>query len=493
MASTNPDPHPLPGTAPAPARQASAPAPAPAPERSGRIEAHGIDLIPESERRGRPRDLFAVWAAANVNYLSLVIGGALVLMGLSLWQALAVLVAGNLFWLLTGLLATSGPAAGAPSEVITRALYGVLGNRVNNAVGGWLVSVCYFALNLAAAATAAFALVERAGLTAGTGVKVAVILLIAVLTLAISVYGHAMIMRLYLPITLVLTAAFAVVAVAVARHADLSYHPARPLTGTALWAALIAGTTMTASGPLSYTTSADFSRYLPRTASRRAVTGWTALGAFLPSLLVSSLGALAATAVDMTDPQTALQGILPGWFTPVFLLALVLGTIAANALTAYSAGLALQAVGLRIRRSVSVLFDGTAAVALTLYGLLVSRFLDTVSNALQVIVVLIGPLMAVYATDVLLRRGRYDGAALRDESPGGPFWYTGGFNPAGALALLTGVAAAALCVDTLYTGPVAAALGGLDLSLPAGMLVSAALYALLMRTDEGVRAARSGG
>ncbi|MGW3377830.1 hypothetical protein, partial [Streptomyces hydrogenans] len=26
------------------------------------------------------------------------------------------------------------------------ALYGVLGNRVNNAVGGWLVSVCYFAV-----------------------------------------------------------------------------------------------------------------------------------------------------------------------------------------------------------------------------------------------------------------------------------------------------------------------------------------------------------
>ncbi|MDK9498151.1 cytosine permease [Streptomyces katrae] len=482
MASKHPDPQPAPGGAPEPAR--------PGPERAGRVEAHGIDRIPESERHGRPRDLFAVWAAANVNYLGLVIGGALVLMGLSLWQALAVILVGNLFWLLTGLLATSGPAAGAPSEVITRALYGVLGNRLNNAVGGWLVSVCYFALNLAAASTAAFALVEQAGLTADTGVEVAVILLIAALTLAISVYGHAMIMKLYLPITLALTAAFAVVAVVVAGHADLSYRPAEPLSGTALWTALLAGTTLIASAPLSYTTSADFSRYLPRTASRTAVAGWTALGAFLPSVLVSALGAFAATAVDMTDPQKALQPLLPGWFTPVFLLALVLGTIAVNALTAYSAGLALQAVGLRIRRSVSVLFDGAVAVALTLYGLLVSRFLDTVSNALQVIVVLIGPLMAVYATDVLLRRGRYDGAALCDETPAGPFWYTGGVNRAGALALLAGVAAAALCVNTLYTGPVAGVLGGVDLSLPAGMLVSASLYAALMRHDPAVRAAR---
>ncbi|MFF1509503.1 purine-cytosine permease family protein [Streptomyces sp. NPDC058326] len=482
MASTIPDPHPG-----SPGAQVTAPTA----DRPGRIEAHGIDHIPETERHGHPRELFSVWAAANVNYLSLVIGGALVLMGLSLGQALAVIVIGNLFWLLTGLLATSGPAAGAPSEVITRAMYGVLGNRVNNAVGGWLVSVCYFALNLAAAATAAFALVEKAGLTANTPVKAAVIVVIAALTLAISVYGHALIIKLYLPITLALAGAFTVVAFAVLRHADFSYAPEASLTGVDLWALLVAGTAMIASGPLSYTTSADFSRYLPRTASRKAVIGWTALGAFVPSVVVCALGALAATAVDMTDPQTALQEILPGWFVPVFLLALVLGTIAINALTAYSAGLALQAVGLRIRRSVSVLFDGAAAVALTLYGLLVSNFLDTVSNALQVIVVLTGPLMAIYATDVLLRRGRYDGLQLSDETSGSPFWYTGGINPAGALALVVGLTSAALCVNTLYTGPVATALGGVDLSLPVGMIVSAALYALLMRNDRTLLAARA--
>ncbi|MET9379327.1 cytosine permease [Streptomyces sp. NPDC002992] len=483
MASTIPDPHPR-------TDDASGAAP-PASGRAGRIEAHGVDHIPDSERHGRPRELFSVWAAANVNYLSLIIGGALVLMGLSLWQSLAVIVVGNLFWLLTGLLATSGPAAGAPSEVITRSLYGVIGNRFNNAIGGWLVSVCYFALNLAAAAAAAFALVEKAGITTNTPVKVVVVVVIAALTLVISVYGHGMIMKLYLPITLVLAAAFAVVAFAVAGHADFAYRPAEPLTGVELWAVLVAGVTMIASGPLSYTTSADFSRYLPRTAPRKGIVGWTAFGAFLPSVLTCALGAVAATAVDMTDPQTGLERILPGWFHPVFLLALVLGTIAINALTAYSAGLALQAVGLRIRRSLSVIVDGVVAVALTLYGLLASSLLDTVSNALQLAVVLTGPLMAVYATDIVLRRGRYDGAALSDETPNSPFWYTGGVNGAGALALGAGVAAATLSVNTLYAGPVADALGGVDVSLPVGMVVSAAVYAVLMRKHATVRAARA--
>ncbi|MEU9440193.1 cytosine permease [Streptomyces sp. NPDC048304] len=448
--------------------------------RAGGIEAHGIDHIPDAERRGRPRELFSVWAAANVNYLSLVVGGALVLMGLSLWQALAVIVAGNLFWLLTGLLAVSGPAAGAPSEVITRAMYGVLGNRVNNAVTGWTISVCYFALNLAAAATAAFSLVARTGLPVNTAVKALVVVVIAALTLAISVWGHAAIIRLYMPITLALTAVFAVVGFVVVRHADFGYVPDRPLTGTPLWAALLAGVALIASGPLSYTTSADFSRYLPRTASARAVAGWTALGGFLASVLVCGIGALAASAVDMSDPESSLQLLLPGWFRPLFLLALVLGTVALDALTAYSAGLALQAVGIGIRRSRSVLVDGTVSVCLTLYALLVSDFLDTVGNVLQLTVVLLGPSTAVYATDIVLRRNRYDGLALGDESRTGPFWYTGGFNPAGVLALGAGVAAAAVCVDSVYTGPVAA-LGGVDLALPAGLVVTSAVYAVLAR------------
>ncbi|GAA3490800.1 purine-cytosine permease family protein [Streptomyces cremeus] len=455
--------------------------PRPPSERAVRVEAHGIDHIADGERHGHPRRLFSVWAAANVSYLNLVTGGALILMGLSLGQALAVIVAGNLLWLLTGLLATSGPAAGTPSEVITRAIYGVLGNRVNNAIVGWLISVCYFAINLAAAASAAFALVEMAGVTANIFVKVVVVIVIAALTLTIGVYGHAMIMKLYLPITLALAAVFAVVAVAVFQHTDYAYTPAEPLSGAALWAVLIGGFTLIGSGPLSYTTSADFSRYLPRTTSPRAVVGWTALGGFLPGAAVGCLGALAATTVDMADPQAGLRQILPGWFGPVLLLALVLGTIAINALTSYSAGLALQAVGIRIRRSRSVVVDGLAAVALTLYGLLTAGFLDTVNHMLELTVVIVGPAMAVYATDIVLRRNRYDGRALLDESPGGPYWFTGGFNPAGTVALAAGVVVAALCVNNLYTGPIARALGGIDLALPAGLVVSALLYAVLAR------------
>jgi purine-cytosine permease-like protein len=199
--------------------------------------------------------------------------------------------------------------------------------------------------------------------------------------------------------------------------------------------------------------------------------------------MFTALGAVAGTTLDMADPQAALEGILPSWFKPVFLLAVVLGAIANNAMTAYSSGLALQAIGVRIRRSRSVALDGGLGVALTLYALLVSNFLDTVNNVLQLMVALMGPTIAIYAADVLWRRNRYDGHELSDESKDSPFWFSGGVNWAGATALVVGAVAAGLCVDAppLWTGPIADALGGTDLSLPVGIILGAGIYLLLLR------------
>ena len=87
---------------------------APAADRAGHVEQHGIDVIPASDRHGRPRELFWVWMSANVNYLYFVLGGVLVLLGLSIWEALAVTVIGNLWWAAVGWLAVSGPASGTP-------------------------------------------------------------------------------------------------------------------------------------------------------------------------------------------------------------------------------------------------------------------------------------------------------------------------------------------------------------------------------------------
>ncbi|MDL9978528.1 purine-cytosine permease family protein [Microbacterium sp. ASV49] len=449
-----------------------------------RVETHGIDWIPNAERHGRARDLFAVWAAPNVNFLAVVIGATLVVMGLSLWEALACIVIGNLFSIITGIVAASGPAAGTPSEVITRTMYGIRGNKVNVAIAGWLISVCYLAINWAAATTVLVGLLGRIGVPSNGWTIAISAIVIAAVTMYISVYGHGLIMRLYQPLALVLAIIFAVMAFFVVSGAHWSFAPAKPVGGIDLIAMMAAGIALVASSPLSYTNSADFARYLPATTRVRDVATWTAAGMILPGILATFVGVLAASAVDMTSPEAGLEKFLPAWFAPIFLISVIVGTIANNAMTAYSSGLALQAIGIKLPRTRTVLVDGTVGVIMTLFALLVFNFLDSVSNALQLSVTILGPVMGVYLADMLWRRNRYDGIALTDEKRGSTFWFNGGVHVAGAVAVLVGIAASLMCSATLvFTGPIAAAMGGIDLSVPVGLVVPFVLYLLIVRAS----------
>ncbi len=454
--------------------------PVPTTDRAGQVEQHGIDFIPAAERHGRARELFAVWAMSNVTYLYIVLGGTMILLGLNVWQAMAVIVGGNLFWALVGLLAVSGPSSGTPSGVVARSMFGVRGNRVNVAIVGWMIAVSYEAINLIVGALAGFAFVEQIGLTASMPVKLTIVVATAVVTLAISVYGHATIVRVSSWFALGLVACCAILAVFVVQHADLHYVATDAPHGTALWAAACVGLTIIASGPLSWGSGADYARYLPETTSPRATAAWTALGGFAPAVLLGALGVLAGTAVDMTDPQSALAAILPGWFYPVFLLAIVVGSITNNVLTAYSSGLSLQAVGVKASRAFTVFFDGVVGVSLALYALFVSNFMETVNSILELSVSLLGPSLAIYGADIILRRNRYDGQALHDESPSSPVWYRNGVNWCGVTAQVIGTSLALLCVNTtIFMGPVAGALGGADLSVLVGPVVGSASYVAL--------------
>jgi NCS1 family nucleobase:cation symporter-1 len=94
--------------------------------------------------------------------------------------------------------------------------------------------------------------------------------------------------------------------------------------------------------------------------------------------------------------------------------------------------------------------------------------ISILNNILELTVAFLGPALAIYGIDILLRRNRYNGAELHDETPRSRFWYWRGVNPAGATAMIAGTAAALLCINTaIYVSPVAR------------LVVGAALYATL--------------
>ena len=446
-------------------------------DRPGQIETRGVDVVPDAERHGRAIELLPVWLASNTAYLYIILGGTMMLLGLTVWQAIAVVVAGNLFWVLAGVLAISGPAAGTPSVVITRAIYGTRGNRVLGAGLTWVTCVAFEAINLAIGTLSAFALAQYAGLDVTTPVKWLILIAVGSATFTISIFGHATIVRLSWIFSVLLGGSMLILSAFVFAHGNFHYHPADPLRGKALVAAMFGGLTIIASGPLSWATGADYARYLPRNTSRIQIAGWTALGGAVPAILLGIVGVVAGSVVNMTDPQLAMKAILPSWFYVAFLVALVIGSITNNVLTSYSSGLALQSAGLRASRARSVFLDALIGGGLCAYAIFASSFLTAMNNALELSVTYLGPGMAIYAADVWLRRNKYDGRKLHDATRSGPFWYRGGINPAGATALILGTAAALLCAHTTYvTGPVASALGNTDISSLIGPAIAAITY-----------------
>ena len=405
-----------------------------------------------------------------------------------MWQALLLTVLGNLWWIAVGWLAISGPASGTPSVVIMRTMFGARGNKLFGEALGVLIGIFYEILNVTFATLASVALLQHIGIDVSPGVEWGVLAVVTVLSFGISVYGHGTILKLSPIFTAALVVCFILLAVFVFGAADFSYTPP-PMSSGENWALLLLGFAIMASGPLSWGTSADYARYLPKNVSRRAVVLWTALGGLIPAVLISALGVIAGTAIDMTDPQVAIAKIVPGWFYPVFLAMIVLGSITNNVLCAYSTGLYVQALGLRIHRAWTVVICGVVVAAASAYLLFATpSFLDTLNAAIELSVAVLAPQIAIYAVDVFVRRNRYDGIALNDETRNSPFWHSGGWYWPGVIAMSVSVAVAMLMVNTtLYEGPIAVALGGADISPIVAPLLAGALYALLWYTTEPYR------
>lgn len=448
-----------------------------------RPETRGIEPVTADGRKGRPRDLFFVWAAPNVSVLNFTIGATLIVLGLELWQALVVIVIGSLPWILTGVVAAAGPTAATSSSVITRAIYGIRGNKVVMACYGWFISAVFLALNWLASTFMGVHLLRLLGFDAPVLAPVLVTVVVSALTVAVAVYGYGMILTFYTPITVVLLIIFLAVVGYSAPQWNWDYTPAEPLEGTALWSAVTISFAILASTPLSFSNSPDMSRYLPEAASPARIAAATALGGAVPCIFFTGVGALMATGLDagalVAGAEDAMLSLLPGWMGPVFVLGVILNTVCLNAMTTYTSSLVLQAIGLPLRRIPAAIIAGAIGTALTLVLVLSTGLLEAVNLLLQLLILISAPTMTVLAADVLLRRRQYDAALLFDERPGAPYWYTGGWSLAGLGAILAGAAAGALVMTTeIYTGPISAAVGYLDLSVPTAMLVTGAVYLL---------------
>jgi len=332
-----------------------------------RVENAGLDVISESDRKGRPSDLFMPWFAANISVLGLSWGAWVLGFGLSFWQAV---VAGSVgvivSFLLCGVVAVLGKRGSAPTLALSRAAFGYNGNRLSAALS-WILTVGWETVLCVSATLASATVFQALGWHNQVGAQILGFLLTVGLAASAGILGFEAIMRVQTWIT----------------------------------------------------SAADYSRYLPRKASTAGVIGWTTLGSALPCVVLVFFGILLVgsdaelgQAIN-TDPIGALTTILPTWFLIPFAVVAILGLAGGIIMDLYSSGLSLLATGLPVRRHVATSIDATIMTVGTIAVIFgADDFLGPFQGFLTTLGVVIAAWAGVMVAEVILRKRDYDEEAL---------------------------------------------------------------------------------
>ncbi|MDQ0377897.1 purine-cytosine permease family protein [Amycolatopsis thermophila] len=435
------------------------------PARSGDLvlESHGIMPVPAGNRFGRPARLLTVFFAPNLTMTAVfsgTLGGAL---GLGFGTGLVALLLGTVIGAVpVAYLTTWGPLTGTAQLPLARLPFRrtvVLPGLVQ-----WLNSIAWDAL---VGLFGGEALAQLSGMP--FWVAVAIILL---LQCAVGVLGYEVIHRVQAVMTAVTAVFFVVLTVKL-----VGGHPvvtSDSVSGADLAGAFVLFSTIALSLSISWASYAsDFSRYLPRTTSRPQAFVYTLLGLTLSFGWGEAIGLAAGE--TLTNQTTAgISALLGGGVLgTIALVVIALTAVSSNAMNDYSGSLALQTIGVRVRRPVSAVVVTVIAFALIMWmhdGDLASKFEDV----LLVIGYWIPPFVGVVALDwwSRTRRGRrFD--VLEEVATPQPGW------PA-VVAFALGCAGVVPFMNTsVFTGPVASAAHGADLAYYVGFVVSAIVYALL--------------
>jgi toxin CptA len=228
-----------------------------------------------------------------------------------------------------------------------------------------------------------------------------------------------------------------------------------------------------------FTYASDYSRFVSKTMPPRKLYLASTLGQFLPVVWLGVLGATLATKNGSVDPGQLIVENYGALAIPVLLLVLH-GPIATNILNIYTFSVATQALDIKIpRRSLSVLV-GVLSLGVVVFFVYQADFASTLDTWLVGLVAWVatwGGIMLVHYYRIERTNVQVD--RLFDP-PGTP--RLPNVNWAGMVAFFTGILATWLFMYGLipfFQGPIAVAMGGVDLSWLAGGLVAAAVYAVL--------------
>jgi nucleobase:cation symporter-1, NCS1 family len=449
------------------------------PDKSSRIEQHTIYQIPLDQRHGKAHQLFTLWFGANLNVLTVVTGAlATTIFHQSFLSGVVAILVGNLIGtIFMALHAAQGPRLGVPQMVQSRGQFGARG-------AGFVVLLVAF-MYVGYAGTAFVTGGQSVHLIIPALNERAAIITIGAISLAGAIYGHDLIHFSTRMMTYVSGSALLLAYVWLLFVTPI---PGHFLTqGSFSAVGFFKMVSMGALWQIGYAPYvSDYSRYLPPDSGPRqafwACYWGTTLGAVLPMIL----GAMIGPAVTDGNVVTAIAQ-LAGRVSWLITLLLAPGVAVAGAICLYGGALAMITLGQTLvpgwrmtHRARIVIASGIFVLALLLSFAGASNFLTLYSHFNELLLYLLVPWTAVNLIDYyLIRYGDYHVPSFF-AADGGVY---GHYNLTALACYLVGIVVQIPFIAAdFYTGPLARAIGGVDLSWVVGIAVVSPVYYLAVRS-----------
>jgi purine-cytosine permease-like protein len=450
----------------------------PGPEGFLEIERRSIDFIPEGERHGRVWNQWPFWFLSNFQFFAIAIGFVGPSLGLSVgYTALAGTIGILIGTIFQAFHASQGAEMGLPQMIQSRAQFGYRGVVVP-LVGDMLSIVGY---NVVAAVLIA----EGAHGLWGFD-RTASAISVSIVAAVLAIWGHDWVHRIFRALFWISLPLFVALSVAIlTRHAGGSAHGAGGFNGPAFLTQLASAVALnvTAAPYVS-----DYTRYLPSRTGRRSIIFNVFAGSAVSAIWLIALGGWLATHMGVADGLVALRlagdVVTPG-LGSVLAGASIAALVATMGLSAYSGML----IAFTTADSLRPIQPSRAAKSWAVIGLTVlwvgisvafgGNAVTYVNGMLVIVLYFLIPWTSVNLIDYFcLRRGRY--AVLDLFTPKGVY---GAWGARGLFAYAVGFLASLpfFVVPNVFTGPLAARLGGVDIGWLVGLMASGGAYLLVSR------------
>jgi len=294
----------------------------------------------------------------------------------------------------------------------------------------------------------------------------ALALLVAV-QLVIGVYGHHLIQDTAKYTGALLAAFFVVIGIIAIHKSGGLPVVAKPASSKEIFMAFALMVGFNGGGWAPYT--ADYTRYLPKNTPSQKVFFPIFSSLFLSLFTLSFFGYMTASVVTDQTPEGVMKALqdLTGRFSPLVLFLIAFNSIPVNAVNDNSGAYSLMAAGFKFSRPIAAIFGAVFGYFVCL--LASSSFVDFFENFLYLFVHWVGPWAAIILVHWFVVGKK------EQKTPSGI--------TTGCL-IFVGISLISILLfssNSLYTGLLSDAVGGMDIGPYLGFLSAGALYYVTLR------------